>query len=267
MLPEQGQSFAMYSPDRAYHARLDEQGREWVDEALAMVPDGVSASGRVRRAESVTEGLIEAATDPDLGSEAALIVIGASHRGLAGRFTVGSVAAALLHSAPVPVALAPAGYTAHPAITRLTCATGTRQGAEALLDVAVDSAAGRHVPLRIMSLVAIGTVGISEDAVHRIGAAEQHADVLAERATRALPPECPVSAVVGRGESVEDCVRALEFEPSEIVLVGSSRLAGPRRLFIGASANKMLRALPVPMIVVPRDYTAPTRGRGTDAQR
>lgn len=259
VLPENEQSFAMYSPDRAYHARLDEQGREWLDEALAMVPDGVRASGLVRRAESVAEGLVAAATDPDLGDEAALIVMGASHRGLLGLFTIGSVAAALLHSAPVPVALAPAGYEGHPAITRLTCAAGTRQGADALLDVAIDSAAGRHVPLRIMSLVALGTVGISDDARHRISAAEQHADVLAERAAEALPPECTVTAVVGRGETVEDCVRELEFESSEIVLVGSSRLAGPRRLFIGASANKMLRALPVPMIVVPRDYTAPPR--------
>lgn len=257
VMPKQNQSFAMYSPDRAYHQRIEEQAGEWLDQAMALIPDGVSATGRIRRAESIVEGLSEAATDPELGDDAALIAIGASHRGVRGRFTAGSVASGLLHSAPVPVALAPAGYDAHPAITRLTCATGTRQGAEALLDVAIDSAAGRRVPLRIMSLVALGTVGISEDAQLRIGAAEQHADVLAEKAQAVLPPECAVTSVVGRGESVEDCVSELKFDASEIVLVGSSRLAGPRRLFIGSSANKMLRALPVPMIVVPRDYTAP----------
>ena len=33
----------------------------------------------------------------------------------------------------------------------------------------------------------------------------------------------------------------------------SSRLAQPRRLFLGSTAAKMLHELPVPMIVVPRE--------------
>ena len=33
-----------------------------------------------------------------------------------------------------------------------------------------------------------------------------------------------------------------------------SRLAEKYKLFIGSTANKVLRALPVPMVVVPRDY-------------
>ena len=37
----------------------------------------------------------------------------------------------------------------------------------------------------------------------------------------------------------------------EIVFVGSSRLASPSRLFLGSTANRMLRTLPVPLIVVP----------------
>jgi nucleotide-binding universal stress UspA family protein len=39
------------------------------------------------------------------------------------------------------------------------------------------------------------------------------------------------------------------------VLVGSSRLATPKHLFLGSTAAKMLRELPVPMIVVPRTTT------------
>jgi len=35
---------------------------------------------------------------------------------------------------------------------------------------------------------------------------------------------------------------------------GSSRLAEKNRIFLGSTANKVLRALPVPMVVVPRDY-------------
>jgi len=36
-------------------------------------------------------------------------------------------------------------------------------------------------------------------------------------------------------------------------MIGSSRLAQPRRLFLGHTASKIMRALPVPMIVWPRD--------------
>jgi len=48
-------------------------------------------------------------------------------------------------------------------------------------------------------------------------------------------------------------VQGLEFSDSEVVLIGSSRLAQPKRLFVGHSASKIMRALPVPMIVWPRD--------------
>ena len=259
VLPVDRATLDMYSPDHAYFTQLEKQGREWLDAALAHVPEGVTATGRLVRGETITEGLIEAATDPAYGPEAGLVVIGASHRGLRGLFTAGSVADALLHSSPVPVALAPADYEGHPGITRITCAIGTREGADALLDVAVDTARRRGVPLRLMSLVALGEVA-DEEHDARVDAAQAHANRLAERAAAALPAGADVTSVVGRGDSLEDCVQVLDFAPSEIVLVGSSRLGGPRRLFLGASANKMLRALPVPMVVVPRDYEPPAEG-------
>jgi nucleotide-binding universal stress UspA family protein len=249
-------TFDMYSPDHAYFLQVQKQAREWLDEAMTHVPQGVSATGRLVQGESITEGLIDAATDPKSGPEAGLIVIGASHRGLRGRFTIGSIAGALLHSSPVPVALAPADYEGQPSITRITCAIGTREGADALLDVAIDSAARRGIPLRLMSLVALGD-GSDDERTARVAAAERHAARLVEKAAAVLPETSQVTGVVGRGHSLEDGVHSLDFSPGEIVLVGSSRLAGPRRLFIGASANKMLRALPVPMIVVPSEYEPP----------
>lgn len=244
-------------PNRIYESRLEEHGNEWLAEAMALVPEGLSATGHVRLAESVAEGLIDVAVDPDLGGEADAIVLGAAEHGLRGRLALGSVAGALLHSSPVPVALAPTDYVAHPAITRVTCATGTRQGATALLEVAIGAAARRRVPLRLMSLVTLDARDWDEERHVDTVAAEEHADRLAATAREALPPECPVSSVIGRGNTLEECVSSLDFLDDEIVLVGSSRLAGPRRLFLGASAMKMLRVLEVPMVVVPRDYVLP----------
>lgn len=257
VLPPAEPTFDAYSPDRAYQQQLEQQAREWLDEAAGMVPGGVRATTQVRRAGSTAAGLIEAAVDANAG----LLVIGAARGGLLNRFTVGTVANALLHAAPVPVALAPRGYTAHPRVSRVTCALGERAGAEALLDVAIDTAAGRGIALRLMSLAALdgnapppGHSGAQTVLVPDAGRAEAHARELAAKAEAVLPTDCPVTVAIGRGTGVEEAVEGLDFEPAELVLVGSSRLAANHRLFLGAAANKMLSALPVPMVVVPRDY-------------
>ena len=265
VLPLDAPTFDMYSPDRAYQSQLEQQGQEWLDEALALVPDGVVARGHVVRAESITEGLIDAATDPTLGGEAHLIVIGAAHQGIVGRFSIGSIAGTLLHASPVPVALAPVDDEPHPAITRLTCATGLLPGAEALVELAIQLADDWRVPLRLMSLLAVGKER-SEDARHELHAiAERHVHDLVAQANDVLPDDFPVTGVLGTGRSLEECVHGLDFDSSEIVMVGSSRLGGPKRLFLGASANAILHALPVPMIVVPRDYEVPAYGVHAEA--
>ena len=84
---------------------------------------------------------------------------------------------------------------------------------------------------------------------HAVGEKYVHA---VARAAAALPVDCPVTSVVGHGDSLEDAVQGLDFADSEIVMIGSSRMAQPKRLFLGHSASKIMRALPVPMIVWPR---------------
>lgn len=250
VLPSDAPTFHRYSPDDAFNEAVQEQGREWLEDGLAHVPDDVRAEGHLRPADSITEGLLEAATDPDRG-EAAMIVVGTYHRVRSGRFGLGSLADALLHASPVPVALAPADY--EPVrISRITCAIGMRPGHEELLDNAVRLASEWKVPLRVMSLVAVGERPSEDWPQEWTALAQQHAATLAERAAAALPAELPVTSVVGHGESLEEAVEGLDFESGEVVLIGSSRLAQPKRLFLGHSASKIMRALPVPMIVWPR---------------
>lgn len=251
VLPSAAPTFHMYSPDHAFNAEVEEQGREWLQEGLTHVPDGVRAESHVRHADSITQGLLDAANDPALG-DAAMIVVGTRHRVRAGKFRLGSLADALLHASSVPVALAPAEYRYHPGVTRLTCAIGMQPGNEELLDTAIRLAAEWKVPLRLMSLVAVGGEG-SEDQRREWGVlAEKHATKLVARAVAGLPAGCPVTSVVGHGKSLQKAVGGLDFADSEVVLIGSSRLAQPKRLFLGHSASKIMRALPVPMIVWPR---------------
>jgi nucleotide-binding universal stress UspA family protein len=216
-------------------------------EALKLVPSDIDAEFRVVDSDSFAEGLIETAT----AQSAALIVIGAASNGLFKRFSVGSVANALLHASPVPVALAPRGYQRKGPLTRLTAFIGERQGAQTARDVALRAARRRGLPLRLVSLVALDTHERSDsgEAIHQ---AHLHANsVLAEAATNALDGTATVT--VAHGRSIEEAIDSLDWDDGELVIIGSSRLAQRNRLFLGSTALKVLRALPVPMVVVPQE--------------
>lgn len=216
-------------------------------EGISLVPEEVSVEFHVRDADSFAAGLIDAAVE----YEAGLIVVGAASNGLFKRHTVGSVANALLHASPVPVALAPQGYRRTDAVTRLTLAVGKRAGANAVIDTAIESAQRRGVPLRLVSLVELDAEGDSGEVVN---AAHIHANTVLTEASRRLPEGHNVSVEVAHGRTIEEAIDDLEWDDGEILMVGSSRLAERYKLFIGTTANKVLRALPVPMVVVPREY-------------
>lgn len=234
-------------PERMVQESRAGNAEQWLDEAMVTVPEHIGARGHVRYAHSVVEGLIEASSE----LEANLIVVGAARSGLLRRFTLGSVADSLLHVSPVPLALAPSGYEAPPAINRITCAIGTRPGAEALFDVAVDAAAQRRIPLRLISLLALGSHSNDRQAVDQ---AEAHAHAVLDKAAKTTANNTEITATVGTGKTIEEAIEELQWDSGELVLIGSSRLAVSSRIFLGTTAKKMLRSLPVPMIVVPRDY-------------
>jgi nucleotide-binding universal stress UspA family protein len=218
--------------------------------ALALVPAGVPASYSTRAAESFVHGLIEAAKEDD----AALIVVGAASNGLFKRFTVGSVANGLLHASPIPVALAPRGYNRRDPLTRLTVMTGVREGWQAVLDVGTTAAGRRNVPLRLVSVVEIDQLEQKDfDLDNALSPARQHVNTVLAEAAAKLPKD-KVTVTLAHGRNIEEAVDGIGWKSGEVVIVGSSRLAENHKIFLGSTANKILRALPVPMVVVPRDF-------------
>ena len=113
-------------------------------------------------------------------------------------------------------------------------------------------------PLRLVSLVALdpmyGALRGDDDSVRQ--RALEHAFETLEAAKSALPDDFPVTALATDGPTVEAAVNKLEWHDGDVIMVGSSRLAQPRRLFLGSTAAKMLRVLQVPMVVVPTDEMA-----------
>ena len=259
VVPEVQQFGAAHAPKAGFETLLNEQAREWLDEALALVPADVPAEAHIRSGDSDAHALIEAAEE--LGAD--VLVIGATSSGLFKRFTIGSVASALLHASTVPVALAPHGYHRKEALTRISCGLGTRAGAEKLLDFAIGMAANRKVPLRVVSLLALDG-GNSGDAA---AAAREYAEKTVAAAAPVNQSGVQLAAktdvVVAQGRSIEEAVDDLDWEDGEVLVIGSSRLAQARSIFLGSTANRILRALPVPMLVVPSGYELKHQNQST----
>lgn len=140
-------------------------------------------------------------------------------------------------------------------VAEVTCALGERDGADLLLETAVRFSRAAGTPLRLVSLVALdpafGTLRGDSEAVRQRALA--HARHVQESAKAELPPDFPVTSMIVDGETVEEAVGKLSWQDGDLIMVGSSRLGAPRRLFLGSTAAKMLRVLNVPMVVVPRD--------------
>ncbi len=192
-------------------------------------------------------GLIAAAEN--LGADA--LVVGGAGGGMAGPLSLGSVVNDLVHASPIPVVIAPRG-------ARLQRSERIRGGHLRHRHPARSHPATQHRPavlpghrdaLRLVSLVAV-------DDARRLEAAQQHAQRALDQAKDFLPDDVPVSSRVATGLTVEEAVNKLGWKDGDMIMVGSSRLAQPRRLFLGSTAAKMLRVLQVPMFVVPKDEGA-----------
>ncbi|TWH75401.1 universal stress protein family protein [Modestobacter roseus] len=173
-------------------------------------------------------GLIEAVGD----YRARVLVLGAAATAPPGRFAAGPVAERLLHSSPVPLALAPRGWAGQTPPTRLTCAwAGPARSGEAL--VSARATAGRWgVPVRLVTFVP-------------------------EPVT--VPPAAPwpdpgpaPETVLAEGPGWEGAMAAVAWESGDVLVLGSSRLGPAGRVSLGSAAAEILRVAPVPVLVVPR---------------
>lgn len=179
---------------------IAEQGRGWLTEAEDMIPADVEHSSRISRAASVAEGLIAAAEEFD----ADLLVTGSGVGSR--RLTTHPAVNALLHSSPVPLALAPVGHTGEDTVSHVFAAVS------------------------------------ADHAVHQV------TDAAASWAEQLHVPDSQVTFHAGDATAVD-------WPAGGVLLIGSSRLAGRRRLFLGDTAARILTQLPIPLIVMPRHDT------------
>lgn len=221
------------------------------------LPDDLDVPVVIHQSTSIPTGLIELANK----YSADLVVVGSSSSGLMGRVALGSVTERLVHTAAVPVAIAPRGYRLHPdRITRLTAAYGGDADINGLIPAVAMLGKQWSVPLRIASFTVRplrmfgGSIESSaEELVVEQWSRRMFDDVVKQlnevRKHVAVPD---VDVVVGSGRDWHDAVEDVSWEPGDMLVFGSGAAGQTAQVFLGSAASKILRHAPVPVMIVPR---------------
>jgi len=247
--------------DRDFARWSAEQGDAAVREAqglLAELCPDLETTTRWTSSRSAATGLLDVVAETD----ADLIVIGSRSDAGHGQVNVGSIASRLLHSSPVPVALATRGYHQPETgrVGRVTCAFRGDESSRSTLARTAVICSEVGATLRVATFAVRGRtmyppeVGVAaEDLVlqawlEQAGRAQADA-VEGLRAAGTAPGA--LTTVVGAGRSWTAAFDAVGWERDDVLVVGSSREGRLERLFLGSSATKIVRHSPVPVIVVP----------------
>jgi nucleotide-binding universal stress UspA family protein len=243
--------------DREFVDYVTARCLESLNRVVDRVPGDLDIPRVVHHSSSVPTGLIELAAD----RAASLVVVGSSSSGLLGRVALGSVTGRLVHTAAVPVAIAPRGYPSMPGpLRRITAAYGGEADANGLLRAAAELAKAWSVALRVVSFTVRPTLPFGgvvdsgvEDLVVQQWAQRTQAEV-AGRLDAVRPYIAPsdVEVIVGRGRDWRDAVESLPWVPGDLLALGSGAAGQSERVFLGSVASKILRHAPVPVLILPR---------------
>ena len=229
------------------------RGSTCVDPSVDVPIDYHAVTGR-----SVTSALLQAAEEcRRLGAGARL----AAPTGRWVAIVVGSTTDKLLHSSPIPLALSPRGYrsTAADGFSRVTCAFSDGEESEKVVAQAVSFARSLGTPARVASFGVRGAtmyppeVGLSAEDSVLDSWREQASHAQSQLRIDEVIDE-DTETVIATGAGWGESMSSVDWEPNELLVLGSSTLGPIARVFLGSRATKLIRHSPVPVLVVPRGY-------------
>lgn len=222
---------------------------------LAQHP-GITGDAKWISGRSVPHALLHRARE----LEATALVVGSSRDAEPGRIGLGSKSDRLVHSSPIPVAIAPALYRTDQPVTRVTVAFRDHEAGRALLPYAVDLTRRAKVALRIVTFIVTPprrpvTARINHPEAPIINqwkaqATEAQSQAVAYLAQHGLDP-ASIETTLAEGVDWARAVRSVSWEDGDVFVVGSSQTNPIARVFLGSSATKIIRYAPVPVIAVP----------------
>jgi nucleotide-binding universal stress UspA family protein len=217
-----------------------------LDRARASVPNDVDADYIIGEQGGTGRGLADVGAEQD----GRLVVIGSATDGRPGKIRIGSTANQLLHGAASPVTVVPEGYATRgvTALDRVSVAYTHTVDVDASL-VATRQVVGRtHLPIRLVTLVQ-HPPRLLPGAAEALDTVRADARLWLEQARGSVPD---AGAEIAEGEDIGAALASLDWLPGESLLVGSAEYGPVRRVFLGDTAAKILRAAPVPVTVLPR---------------
>ncbi len=257
VIPEAWGHPSLASVDQEYSNFLTEYAQEALTKARALLKDVDGVRYIKYIARSATIGLTEAAKQEN----ADIIILGSSHyQGTRGRLSLGSMSSEIMHLSELPVAIAPHGYSTDTVVpmSRITCAYSGLEAASGTVLEALDLATSLGVPLRLTSFAVRdrqmypSLAGYNSERLVETAWREQ-AQASLERVLKQLPAsEVAIEISVAEGENWDKALEQLDWKDGELLALGSSRMGVIARVFMGSNANKIFRASPVPVMVLPR---------------
>jgi nucleotide-binding universal stress UspA family protein len=241
--------------DEEFLATQEYQANQALDRVRGVVESGTPASFVVHPARSVASGLTEIVHQ----YAPSVVVLGSSARGLVGFVSLGGVAERLLHSLDTPVCIAPVGFERYPTprLTRVTVGFGRADHDSGLLGVAAVRAEELGLRLRVAcfavrpSTVEVGSIEKTADALVVDEWADQLRADISRSLTNAAYDPARVETVVGSGATLGEAVRAVAWDPGDLLVIGASTSA-VSRFFLGSHASKIVRSSPAPVLVLSR---------------
>jgi nucleotide-binding universal stress UspA family protein len=243
--------------DDEYQSYIASQATASLERVVDQMRGDLDVSVEVRESSSIPIGLMELVEQYD----ADLVVVGSSSSGLLGRVALGSVTEWLVHTAAVPVAIAPRGYPLSPVpIKRLTAAYGGAADAVGLVQSCAELAKQWSVQLRIASFTVRPTTTFggsiersAENLVIQQWTRKTRDAALKQlneaRANVAIPD---VDVVIGAGVEWGEAVDNIAWESGDMLLLGSGAAGPLAQVFLGTAASKILRHAPVPVMIMPK---------------
>ena len=226
--------------------------REDSESMLAAVRDryGVEAQTRPIAGSSPARALQELAE----AEKAALVVVGSSHVGRAGRVLPGSTGERLLHGSPCAVAVVPRGYreTEHGLPQRIGCGFDGGEESMAALHGAAELARALGAELDVIRAFRPDIAPVDADILADLAI---HARAELDEAFEALPAMRSADRIFVERDAVDELVaRSHELD----ILVIGSRGYGPlHAVLLGGVSGRVIRDAACPVIVVPRGAKVP----------
>lgn len=250
-----------------YAAPSDQNGKrkvdaEWVaylrDDAEAIVADAAEAAPRYGLVEYET--MVHGHRSSGVGLDqlahmirADVIVIGSAPGASNGRFLIGSTADQLLHGSHVPVAVAPAGYRRifPEVLGRLVVAFQDTSESHKALEWAAEHRGDRRLTaLTVLLRHRVMGSNLAFDGEGLVSRQlEEDAQVALDAALRALGTDADSELTIG--DDASSALGRVKWHGDELFVLASGGSV-LRRVFLGDMTYKLVRATPVPAIVLPR---------------